>query len=89
MMKRRGFYLIAAALFAVLGLASCSEEDDTVEEYPNWQASNEAYFNHLTDLKTSILYYQAQLPQNFTHIAENGRTGTTGEGAYVNGDGER
>lgn len=46
------------------------------------------YFNHLTDLKTSILYYQAQLPQNFTHIAENGRTGTTGEGTYVNGDGE-
>ena len=55
MMKRRGFYLIAAALFAVLGLASCSEEDDTVEEYPNWQAGNEAYFNHLTDSVMELL----------------------------------
>ena len=25
-------------------LTSCSEEDDTVEEYANWQAVNEAYF---------------------------------------------
>lgn len=25
-------------------LTSCSEEDDTVEEYANWQAKNEAYF---------------------------------------------
>ena len=55
MMKRRGFYLIAAALFAVLGLASCSEEDDTVEEYPNWHAGNEAYFNNLTDSVMELL----------------------------------
>lgn len=25
-------------------LTSCSEEDDTVEEYANWQSKNEAYF---------------------------------------------
>ena len=55
MMKRRGFYLIAAALFAVLGLASCSEEDDTVEEFPGWQARNEAYFNHLSDSVAELL----------------------------------
>ncbi len=46
------------------------------------------YFNNLSDLKKSIEFYQEQLPQNFTHIAENGRAGTKGEGAYVNGDGE-
>ena len=32
-------------LFTLLPLfASCSEEDDTVPEYDNWQAKNEAYF---------------------------------------------
>lgn len=46
------------------------------------------YFNNLSDLKKSIEFYQEKLPKNFTHIAENGRTGTTGEGSYVNGDGE-
>ena len=28
-------------------LPSCSESDDTVEEYPNWKATNEAYWNNL------------------------------------------
>lgn len=27
-------------------LTSCSEEDDTVEEYANWKAKNEAYFEN-------------------------------------------
>ena len=30
-------------------LSSCSEDDNTVEEYPNWQARNTEYFNHLSD----------------------------------------
>lgn len=54
-MKRRGFYFLAVALFAVLGLASCSEEDDTVEEFPNWQARNDAFFNSLTDSVLNLL----------------------------------
>lgn len=54
-MKRRGFYFIAVALFAVFGLASCSEEDDTVEEFPNWQARNDAFFNSLTDSVMNLL----------------------------------
>lgn len=54
-MKRRGFYFLAVALFAVFGLASCSEEDDTVEEFPNWQARNDAYFNSLTDSVMNLL----------------------------------
>ncbi|MCR5132258.1 MAG: FKBP-type peptidyl-prolyl cis-trans isomerase [Prevotella sp.] len=28
-------------------LVSCSEEDDSVEEFPNWQEANENYFNNL------------------------------------------
>lgn len=54
-MKRRGFYFLAVALFAVFGLASCSEEDDTVEEFPNWQVRNDAFFNSLTDSVLNLL----------------------------------
>lgn len=54
-MKRRGFYFLVVALFAVFGLASCSEEDDTVEEFPNWQARNDAFFNSLTDSVMNLL----------------------------------
>lgn len=54
-MKRRGFYFLVVALFAVFGLASCSEEDDTVEEFPNWQARNDAFFNSLTDSVLNLL----------------------------------
>ena len=34
-------------LLAVLALASCKEEDDAVEEYANWQETNDAYFSKL------------------------------------------
>ena len=54
-MKRRGFYFLAVALLAVFGLVSCSEEDDTVEEFPNWQARNDAFFNSLTDSVLNLL----------------------------------
>ena len=28
-------------------LPSCSEDDDTIDEYPNWQATNTAYWDNL------------------------------------------
>lgn len=36
-----------ALLFMTLGMVSCSESDDTVEEFPDWQKTNEAYFNSI------------------------------------------
>ena len=33
--------------FVSLLFVACSEEDDTQEEYPNWQETNETYFNKL------------------------------------------
>ncbi len=36
----------ALLLFAMV-LVSCSESDDTVEEYPNWKNTNTAYFTNL------------------------------------------
>lgn len=44
---RNTFILLAAALLAGFGLASCSESDDTVEEFPNWQETNTAYIYDL------------------------------------------
>ena len=40
-MKLKHYLFVCLSL---LGFASCSEEDDTVEEYANWQSKNEAYF---------------------------------------------
>lgn len=42
-------------LLAVWAVASCSEEDNTVEEYPDWQAVNDSYFNHLSDSVKALL----------------------------------
>lgn len=47
--------LLAVILFSALGMVSCSEEDNTVEEFPNWQARNDAYFNHLSDSVKELL----------------------------------
>ena len=41
------FKNIIWCLLAVLALASCKEEDDAVEEYANWQATNDSYFSGL------------------------------------------
>ena len=54
-MRVRGFLLFAVAAAVAFGFASCSEEDDTVEEFPGWQARNEAYFNHLSDSVAELL----------------------------------
>lgn len=44
-MKKHSLMLFLTVLLLPLGLASCSESDDTVEEFPNWQERNEAYFS--------------------------------------------
>ena len=36
------YYLFVC--LSLLGFASCSEEDDTVQEFDNWQVKNETYF---------------------------------------------
>lgn len=41
---RRSLKWLPFLLFPFLLLASCSESDDTVEEYPDWQATNTAYW---------------------------------------------
>ncbi len=36
-------------------LASCSEEDDSVEEYPNWQNTNVAYFDSVYNVAAQAI----------------------------------
>ena len=43
-MKRYNIIFAAFALMLLSVFASCSEDDNTVEEFPDWQNRNEAYF---------------------------------------------
>ena len=48
-MKNLKFIYLAVVLFSVMGFVSCSEKDDTEEEFPNWQVKNETFFKNLKD----------------------------------------
>ena len=41
-----GAFWLLLPLFSLV-MVSCSEEDDSVEEFPNWQENNEKFFNNL------------------------------------------
>lgn len=43
---KRVLFLFSLACLTTLFVA-CSEENDTVEEFPNWQENNDKYFNSL------------------------------------------
>lgn len=47
--KRRPLLVMLTLMLCLTAglLASCSESDDTVEEYPDWQNTNTAYWNQL------------------------------------------
>lgn len=49
-MRENKFILFfATILIAATAMVSCSEEDDTVEEYPDWRNRNETYYDNLSD----------------------------------------
>ena len=56
---KRMYRMLIFAAFLILHssfLVSCSESDNSVEEYPNWKEKNENYFNNLytqTELKVA------------------------------------
>jgi len=52
-MKRYIIIYIGALFACLMTLTSCSENNDTVEEFPNWQETNEQYFNSLYATTTS------------------------------------
>lgn len=44
-MKKDILFVFSALLLMATAAVSCSEDDNTVEEFPNWQETNTAYFN--------------------------------------------
>lgn len=52
---RKFLFLSLAVLTTLFAFTACSEEDDEVEEYPNWPATNDAYFNALSDSVANII----------------------------------
>ncbi len=46
-MKRYNIILLLLAFLAPLVATSCSEDDNTVEEFPDWRNRNEAYFSDI------------------------------------------
>lgn len=44
-MKKNILFVFSALLLMATAIVSCSEDDNTVEEFPNWQEANTAYFN--------------------------------------------
>jgi peptidyl-prolyl cis-trans isomerase len=45
--RTAGIFCLGGILLAAGSFTSCSEDKDTVEEYSDWQAKNEAYWNSL------------------------------------------
>ncbi len=54
-MKNIKLLYLFVMLLSVMGLASCSENDDTEEEYPNWQVTNTKYFSNLKDSVSKLV----------------------------------
>lgn len=63
-------------VMASLAMTSCSEDDGTVEEYPDWQVRNETFFNNLTDSVQKLI---ANGRTDWKRI----RTWSKGEGEYL------
>ena len=61
------FKYIIWCFVAALCLVSCKEEDDTPEEYPDWQARNDTYFLGLVeDVKANKYYGNWVLMEGYT-----------------------
>lgn len=54
-MKQYKILYMLIAMMSLFLLPSCSEDDDTVEEFANWQATNEAYWNNLYTTTSQLI----------------------------------
>ncbi|NPD92916.1 FKBP-type peptidyl-prolyl cis-trans isomerase [Prevotella sp. PMUR] len=54
-MIRKKILFLTMILFSALGMVSCSEEDNTVDEFANWQTVNEGFFYSLSDSVKSVI----------------------------------
>lgn len=55
MNRIKSLILLFSLFVSAFTLVSCSETDDTVEEFPDWQSTNDTYFNKIyTEAKAAI-----------------------------------
>ncbi len=52
---KKYFLAIPMLLLMAVALVSCSESNDTVEEYPDWQNANTTYFNNMYSTAKSAI----------------------------------
>lgn len=55
MRKPKILMIVMAVLTLGMVMISCSEDDNEVEEYPDWQANNDNFFNRLSDSVVNLL----------------------------------
>lgn len=53
-MKIKILLPLLVALLAPLALTSCSEDDNSVDEFPDWKNTNDAYFANLYDYASGV-----------------------------------
>lgn len=65
-MKKPYLAILLFALLVPLALTSCSEEDNTVEEFPDWENTNNAYFTSLYDYASGVTDGSWKVIKNFS-----------------------
>ena len=53
-MKKYNIFALLMLLIAPLCFMACSENEDTVEEFPDWKNRNEAYFDNIYEKAMGI-----------------------------------
>ncbi|MCD8202051.1 MAG: FKBP-type peptidyl-prolyl cis-trans isomerase [Prevotella sp.] len=66
-MKKLNIIAIIALLVLPLFIGSCSENDDSVEEFPDWQARNEAYFQNIYNIALENADGSWKLIKNYSY----------------------
>lgn len=65
-MKKYNIPALLVMLLAPLFFVACSENDDTVEEFPDWKNRNEAYFDNIYEKAMGINDGSWKIIRNYT-----------------------
>jgi len=71
--KKSSIIYLMVLMVAVFGLSSCSEDDDSVEEFPDWQSYNESYWESLystTEAKIKAGDTSWKIIRNYSYPAD-------------------
>lgn len=79
-MNKNNWILLVLCAFMGLSMQSCTEDDGTTEEFPDWQAKNEAYVNTLAKDSMS----QSNWVKFKAYTLTSSTAGTVSDYIYVN-----